>query len=324
MLKEKSLWILSRKCYLNLKNGSGTMIEVNIVGQLGNQMFEYACARQLQKKYGGEIVLNTYEMRKETPNFKLSILDYKLSENVKIISDKPLSSANANNYLVKIMRQYFPNLYFNFMAKRGTFVWKSARKYKELPELNEQLSKHIVLNGYWQCDKYFNDVVDTIREDFTPKYPLKAENEQLLEKIKSTESVCVTIRRGDFMNEKNKDTFYICDDDYFNKALSKIKELCPDCTFFGFSDDVEWIKKNVNFPGEVYFESGNDPVWEKLRLMSACKHFVLSNSSFSWWAQYLSDNNNKIVVAPDIWYKTGDPKKTALYQDGWNLIHIGD
>lgn len=58
--------------------------------------------------------------------------------------------------------------------------------------------------------------------------------------------------------------------------------------------------------------------------MSACKHFVLSNSSFSWWAQYLSDNNNKIVVAPDIWYKTGDPKKTALYQDGWNLIHIGD
>lgn len=60
----------------------------------------------------------------------------------------------------------------------------------------------------------------------------------------------------------------------------------PDCTFFGFSDDIDWVKNNMEFPGEVYYESGVDPVWEKLRLMSACKHFVLSNSSFSWWAQY--------------------------------------
>lgn len=71
------------------------MIEVNIVGQLGNQLFEYACARQLQEKYGGKIYLNTYEMRQNTPNFRLALLDFNLNENVEVVSERPLKEANA-------------------------------------------------------------------------------------------------------------------------------------------------------------------------------------------------------------------------------------
>lgn len=299
------------------------MIEVNIVGQLGNQLFEYACARQLQEKYGGKIYLNTYEMRQNTPNFRLALLDFNLNENVEVVSERPLKEANADNYSVKILRKFFPDLYFNMMAKKGVFVWKSARIYKPLPLLNEKLQKRIVLNGYWQSEKYFSDVAEILRMELTPKEPLQPQNEELYNKIKNTNSVCVTIRRGDFMNEKNKGTFYICDNTYFRNALAYIKKCLPDCTFFGFSDDIDWVKNNMEFPGEVYYESGVDPVWEKLRLMSACKHFVLSNSSFSWWAQYLSNEKKKIVVAPDIWYKTGKNAKADLYQDDWKLIHIG-
>lgn len=299
------------------------MIEVNIVGQLGNQLFEYACARQLQEKYGGKIYLNTYEMRQNTPNFRLALIDFNLNENVEVVSERPLKEANADNYSVKILRKFFPDLYFNMMAKKGVFVWKSARIYKPLPLLNEKLQKRIVLNGYWQSEKYFSDVAEILRMELTPKEPLQPQNEELYNKIKNTNSVCVTIRRGDFMNEKNKGTFYICDNTYFRNALAYIKKCLPDCTFFGFSDDIDWVKNNMEFPGEVYYESGVDPVWEKLRLMSACKHFVLSNSSFSWWAQYLSKSNNKIVVAPDRWYKTGRNVKPDLYQSDWKLIHIG-
>ena len=115
------------------------MIEVNIVGQLGNQLFEYACARQLQEKYGGKIYLNTYEMRQNTPNFRLALLDFNLNENVEVVSERPLKEANADNYSVKILRKFFPDLYFNMMAKKGVFVWKSARIYKPLPLLNEKL-----------------------------------------------------------------------------------------------------------------------------------------------------------------------------------------
>lgn len=299
------------------------MIEVNIVGQLGNQLFEYACARQLQEKYGGKIYLNTYEMRQNTPNFRLALLDFNLNENVEVVSERPLKEANADNYSVKILRKFFPDLYFNMMAKKGVFVWKSARIYKPLPLLNEKLQKRIVLNGYWQSEKYFSDVAEILRMELTPKEPLQPQNEELYNKIKNTNSVCVTIRRGDFMNEKNKGTFYICDNTYFGNALAYIKKCLPDCTFFGFSDDIDWVKNNMEFPGEVYYESGVDPVWEKLRLMSTCKHFVLSNSSFSWWAQYLSNEKKKNVVAPDIWYKTGKHAKADLYQDDWKLIHIG-
>ena len=87
-----------------------------------------------------------------------------------------------------------------------------------------------------------------------------------------------------------------------------------------FSDDIEWVKNNLDFKCETYYENGNDPVWEKLRLMSCCKHFVISNSSFSWWAQYLSCNKNKIVYAPTKWYV--DNRKVDIFQDSWKYINV--
>lgn len=299
------------------------MIEVNIVGQLGNQLFEYACARKLQALYGETIVLNIYEMKKNTPNFNLGLLDFNLNENVKVVSDKPLSACDSNSVYVKFLRRYTPNLFFEIMSRKGIFIWKSARKYKELPQLNDEISKNIVLNGYWQSEKYFSDIANIIKQEFKPNKMLLEKNVNLYHAIQNSNSVCVTIRRGDFMNDKNKDTFYVCDENYFSEALAEMKRIIPDCTFFGFSDDIEWVKENVKFPGEVYFETGDDPIWEKLRLMSSCKHFILSNSSFSWWAQYLSDESNKVVIAPDIWYKKGKNKHADIYQEGWKLIHIG-
>ena len=298
------------------------MIEVNIVGRLGNQLFQYACARQLQEIYGGEILLNTYEMRKNTPNFKLSLLDYKLNENVRLEENIPLTAVNADSIFVKIMRQFFPNFYFNMNAKRGVFIWKSAKIYKELPQLPVKQTEHIVLNGYWQCDKYFQGIEEILRQELKPKHELLEHNKELFEKIKSTNSICVTIRRGDFMNKKNRANFYVCNEKYFEKDMDTMNTLHDDCVFFAFSDDIEWVKKNIKFPGKVYYERGDDPAWEKLRLMSACKHFILSNSSFSWWAQYLSENIDKTVIAPDRWYNQGKNKKADIYQNNWKSIQV--
>ena len=85
-----------------------------------------------------------------------------------------------------------------------------------------------------------------------------------------------------------------------------------------FSDDIEWVKNNIYTGCVTYYEDGTDPVWEKLRLMSACKHFVVSNSTFSWWAQYLSENEKKIVISPSEWYL--DSRKNDLQSKQWILL----
>ena len=93
----------------------------------------------------------------------------------------------------------------------------------------------------------------------------------------------------------------VCDKDYFLKAMDEAKKRISNPTFIFFSDDIEWVRENIHCDVPCYYESGKDPVWEKLRLMYSCKHFIISNSTFSWWAQYLSRNENKIVIAPDRW-----------------------
>ena len=104
-----------------------------------------------------------------------------------------------------------------------------------------------------------------------------------------------------------------------------MQKKLKDPTFFVFSDDIDWVKKNMKFPKSTYFETGDDPVWEKIRLMYSCKHFIISNSTFSWWAQYLSRNKKKIVIAPSRWGNQTYKCKNELidiYQEDWILVDV--
>ena len=122
---------------------------------------------------------------------------------------------------------------------------------------------------------------------------------------------------------ENRKNLYVCTPEYFENAIKLMQKKVPKAKFFVFSDDVEWCKNNMNFPKGTMYESGTDPVWEKLRLMYSCKHYIISNSTFSYWAQYLSRNDKKIVIAPKSWgnnlYKNDD-ELIDIYQDNWILI----
>ena len=176
-----------------------------------------------------------------------------------------------------------------------------------------KVPKNVFLSGYYESEKYFSNIENIIRKEFKPIHDRLEHNTELYRQIENSNSVCVTVRRGDFLKSSLHN---VCKIDYFLKGMDIIASKVSDAKFFIFSNDVEWLRKNVNFKHPVIFENGNDPVWEKLRLMYLCKHFVISNSTFSWWAQYLSSNKNKIVVAPDRWYNstiTSDLLKNESY-----------
>ncbi|WP_027636634.1 alpha-1,2-fucosyltransferase [Clostridium butyricum] len=296
-------------------------IIINIKGQLGNQMFQYACAKKLQYIYGGEIIINEYYMKRYCPKyFKNSLTGFELNGQVSGCDIKPPLLANEHNIIIRLLKKVVPNLYFSMANKFNSLMWNSDRIYKKFPDLIDK--EYIYLTGYFQSTKYFNDIKSIIKNEFTPKQPLKEVNRNLYNRINSTESVCMTIRRGDFMNNVNKKKLYICNEEYFYKGIRLIKSIIPNAVLFIFSDDIEWCKANLNFDDNTFYESGIDDVWEKLRLMSACKHFIISNSTFSWWSQYLSKNPNKIVIAPSKWYNFGDNSQNDIYEEGWKLIEV--
>ncbi len=181
------------------------------------------------------------------------------------------------------------------------------------------LPRNIFYSTYSWNRRDFDDIRDSLLEEFTPIQDILPHNQQFMKDIQESESVCLTIRRGDFLSPKNRNRFNVCNEEYFVTAMKAIREELPNCKFFIFSDDVDDVKRVMHFPFDVTYERGNDPVWEKLRLMYSCKHFIISNSTFSWWAQYLSRNPNKIVYAPIPWLWSGGNGE-SIYPDNVRTI----
>ena len=287
-------------------------------GRLGNQLFRYAFARALQIKYFPDYELEVgfvtrRPITKEQHDFGLknSLVDFQIENTLAedmLFTDKRFTSnftfmqkltysfyRISRNILPKkllplINSKIFRKIYNHF----GIYIAQPPSRYEPF---NVSWRKNILCDSEFEAHEYFDEIRDVLLREFTPKHEVLSHNRELMNDIESSQSVCITIRRGDFLNT----TADICNEKFFVEAMKLIHEEIPDCKFFVFSDDVDDVKRNIHFPFDVIYETGNDPVWEKLRLMYSCKHFIMSNSTFSWWAQYLSRNPNKIVYAPSKW-----------------------
>ena len=144
----------------------------------------------------------------------------------------------------------------------------------------------------------------------------------MLNKIQSGESVCIHVRRGDYVSEKFSNELNICDKQYYRKAIAIIKSKVHEPIFYIFStshEDLEWIRNEWRLEENAVYVDLDNSDYEELRLMYSCKHFILANSTFSWWGAYLSQNENKIVIAPKIWNRRDDDFED-IYMREWMRI----
>jgi hypothetical protein len=177
------------------------------------------------------------------------------------------------------------------------------------------------LTGYWQSEKYFIDDEYLIREDFKILKPLAGKNLEIAEEIKHTESVSIHLRGRDFINKKEINKLHFtCDNSYYERSFSIIIGRIKDPNFFIFSDDAEWAKYFLKIDYPCTFVDGNSwnkASFEDMRLMSLCKHNIIANSTFSWWAAWLNRNPAKIVIAPQKWFNDTSHNTKDLIPGGW-------
>lgn len=176
------------------------------------------------------------------------------------------------------------------------------------------------LDGYWQSEKYFKDIADIIRNEFIVITGQDEWSRHLAEEIKATESVSIHVRRGDYINNiKTSQILSSCSLDYYKTSSGLIATSVSNPTFFIFSDDMEWVKKNftINFRHFYVEHNGDESSYMDMYLMSLCKHNIIANSSFSWWGAWLNRNPNKQVIAPARWFQSRKYDVKDLLPASW-------
>jgi len=292
------------------------MIITNIIGGLGNQMFQYAAGRALSLKLGVPLKLDTrdfsgYQLHQGFELNRLFNCRAEIATDIDLA--KTLGWQRAKLVQRLLRRPQLKNLrYKNFVVEPHFNYWSGIN----------QLEDNKYLYGYWQSEQYFIEFADKIREEFTFKLPFSDQNAEIAEQISQVNAVSLHVRRGDYANSlKTTATHGLCSLDYYRAAIDYVSAHVNQPCFYIFSDDIAWVKSNLVLDKTTVFVSHNkdSESYNDMRLMSLCKHNIIANSSFSWWGAWLNSDVEKIVIAPKQWFAI--PTETSdLIPNNWIRI----
>ena len=256
------------------------MIISRLTDGLGNQMFQYAAGRRLAHHHGTELILDVSRYASQpstsTPRrYELAFLSIQAS------------AVDAD------LLHVWENPPFTTLADSELFR----------PEvLNGPDNAYLI--GYWQCERYFEDIRALILAEFIPVQSPDEANIETGRKIARQMSISLHVRRGDYVNNKFHSFLGL---DYYRVAVTEMSRKIERPHFFVFSDDPEWCRQNldIGFPRTFVAHNPGPRAYWDIMLMSQCQHNIIANSSFSWWGAWLNRNPHKIVIAPKRWF--GDP-----------------
>jgi hypothetical protein len=286
------------------------MIIINLKGGAGNQLFQYALGRHLALKNNDALKLEIEGLDRANKvgdiyrQFALDVFNIKKE----IATAEEVKSLK---YPYGILSKGWRWFSFHILKKTHTLFEPSALNW----------TGDIFLDGFWQSSKYFEDIRNTLLEEFTLTAPFSPEASTFATKISENTAVSIHVRRGDYAtNARVLKEFGVCSTEYYKKAMEHIETTVDSPTYFVFSDDIEWVKENLPVGEGAIFVTGKDiKDTEEMMLMSQCQHNIIANSSFSWWGAWLNQNNNKIVVAPTPWFENQGYDKT-LIPESWTQL----
>ena len=264
------------------------MITVILKGGLGNILFQYAVGRHVAIKNNTTLRLNLIRYMNKQDFFAKKII-------------RQLQNFGFSEML------YRPPIYKKILCRYGFYLLPIDKslfieKGWGFDPKVLQLNDGTCLDGYFQSEKYFKDIEPTIRKELRINH--FSFNHEVLtykEKIENSSSVGIHIRRGDYLSSP---LHQVCDLNYYLKAITYMREQLTAPQFFVFSDDLFWCRQNLHNANCDFVEvSGQKENFvPDFWLLSLCKNTIISNSTFSWWAAWLNENPDKILIGPHRWF----------------------
>ncbi len=296
------------------------MIITLLKGGLGNQMFQYAVAKGCLQN-GENIYLDLSFVEKHnitTEEFTARSFELDIFPNInaQIISKFSLNIYGGKSKISKKLKKWHLIQHSLISQHSHEFVDLNLRK------------KITYLDGFFQSEKYFKHIRNELLHDF--RFPhLGSKNELAEQKIlASKNATAIHIRRGDYITNKAAAAYHgVLPISYYREALELLSQKLniPTIEVFIFTNDIEWVKNNFKLSGsKLHFIEGNEgkDSWKDMALMTACKHHIIANSSFSWWGAWLASRQGH-VYAPNNWFSDIADTYSIhdLIPEKWNIVN---
>jgi hypothetical protein len=299
----------------NGKHNNPNLIVIKLQGGLGNQMFQYAFGRLLAKRLNAELYLDVTTLEDINHGLGFTCRKYELdvfNVKAKIADTKILRS------VVAYPKSRLAFYRLQLLKSLGIVQHLNEKKFSYDADIYGLTNGNAFLTGFWQSEKYFQDIADDIRRELKLPQPRDHQNISYHQLIKNKNSVSLHIRRGDYVGNL---THPVCGMEYYQQAIQIMNKDITDPVFFIFSDDTGWAADNVVTNSESYIIDQNKTNGAAdMYLMSQCKHHIIANSSFSWWGAWLNPSENKKVIAPKKWFTNPLTDTKDLIPHRWTII----
>lgn len=293
---------------MSITNEKQSSVVVGLSGGLGNQMFQYAAGRCLAHRLSCNLQLDlSWFQGRNDRVFALQPFNIVGSQ----LLTWPWLSGSGQALLSRIYRRFMPRI-------MGLQIWREPHFHFCAGFFS--ITQPVYLEGYWQSQRYFMEIRSQLLLDFSLLLPLPEPCQLILEQIRGYDSICVHVRRGDYVSNPSAAKLHgVCSISYYLKGIAELVKGLRNPHCFIFSDDPEWVRNYLHFefPMTIVDINGTRDVHLDLIMMSSCRNFLIANSSLSWWGAWLGSHPKKKVIAPISWFNKSNKDTKDLLPSEW-------